>query len=179
MLILLAIAATLLLLSSWLTQREQAPQSSPEASDARLPDYFIRGLEATVTDATGHPSHRLSAASLTHYPADDTTELEQLELTVYTERQPHWHLIADHATGDAGQQLLLQGTVTLQQQRDEGMTLLTEQLLIDTERRYAESSAAVTLQGDSFRLQGIGLEAFAEPQRLRLLSQVRGDYAAP
>ena len=179
MLLLIGLVALLALATNWLSRKSES--RPPKSAAARhIPDYFIKGLESTVTDTTGRPSHQLRADALLHYPDDDTTELERPDITVLgNEKASRWHATAERGKVESQQhQILLVGNVRLKQYGSSKMSLQTDWLRINSEQHYAETRAPVTLQSAGTQLQGIGMKAYGDEQRLQLLSEVRGQYAA-
>lgn len=180
MLLMLILAAAMVAATSWLSRQSGAPDQTSTTAKSSEPDYFIRGLEATITGTDGSPRHRLNAEELTHYPDGDLTTLQTPAMTVFRDDGDLWQLKAKEGEARGGmQQLTLSDSVVLAQTGKQPFTLETERLQIDTERRYAESDAAVTLRAPSSTIEGVGMQAFAEEQRLRLLNSVRGRYATP
>lgn len=180
MLLLLGFVALLVVFTSWLSRQGETPGPRAPETAKHQPDYFIHGMDATVTDLNGRTSHRLIADSLFHYPDDDTSELENPDIRIFGERDENWF-----ATGQQGfvagkqGQVTLRGDVRLRQRGVEELDVETEWLLIDSERHYAETDAPVTLVSSAARVQGVGLKAFGEEQRMLILSSVRGRYATP
>lgn len=178
MLLLIALVTLLAIATNWLSQKsEKRPPKSTSAQ--HLPDYFIRGLNSTVTDKNGKPSHQLQAESLVHYPDDDVTELKHPDITVLgDEKASRWHATARQGKVEGkNNRILLQGDVNLHQSGDGELLLQTESLRIDSARHYAETDAPVTLHSAGTKLQGTGMKAYGDEQRLQLLSDVRGKYA--
>lgn len=178
MLLLLGFVALLVVFTSWLSRKSEAPAPQGRAAAESLPDYFMRGIDSRITDREGNISHRLTAESLFHYPENDLSELEQPDVTILGENRTSWRATAlsGRIEGDA-QQLLLQGDVRLRQHGENELNLQTDWLQIDTARHYAQTDAPVTLEGPSTRVHGIGMQAYGDEQRLLLLSSVRGRYA--
>lgn len=177
MLLLIAFVTLLVVLTSWLSRKSGTPSPGETAAANQLPDYYLHGLEATITGEDGSPRHRLKAETLRHYPDTDTTELEQPDVTVLGKGNATWHVRATRGTVEtAAQQILLSGEVRLRQRGDNGMEMQTEWLRLDTARQYAETDASVLLKSRSARVQGIGMQAYGEQQRLLLQSTVRGRY---
>jgi lipopolysaccharide export system protein LptC len=105
------------------------------------------------------------------------TELKQPDITVYGVQRGTWHASADKGTVQGEQEIYLQGNVHLRQRGKEKLDLRTERLRIDTARHYAETDALVRITAHSSRLQGVGMKAYGEQQRILLQSAVRGQYA--
>lgn len=171
--------ALLVVLTSWLP-RQEPESASGGAEQAQLPDYFIKGFSSSATDPTGRTNQQLVAATLTHYPDNDLTTLEQPNITVTNEDGTSWHATADKGelSGGKTDKLLLQEQVILRQQGDESLTLRTDWLRVDRERHYAETDAPVTIDSSKGHIEGVGLNLYGDEQRLLVRSAVRGQYEA-
>lgn len=178
MLLLLTLIAILAAFTGWLSYRSSAPAPRPSSAAETLPDYYLNGLEAIVTNSSGKPSHRMTAESLTHYPADDSTTLQQPEVTVFSQQGERWLASAELGTMyAANDELLLSGAVRLESNGGRPLQLTTEWLRINTQQQYAQTDAPVVLQSAGARIEGIGMQAFGAEQRLLLNANVRGNYA--
>lgn len=177
MLLLLGFVALLVVLTSWLSRQGEVPAPGRAKAPAHQPDYFIHGMQATLTGPDGQPTHHLLADTLYHYPDDDTSELENPDIRVFGVDSANWHAIGREGfvAGKQGQ-LTLRGEVRLRQEGAEELDVQTDWLLIDSKRRYAETDAPVTLTTPDSRVEGIGLKAYGQEQRMQLLSSVRGRY---
>ncbi len=171
--------ALLVILTSWLSQRQWQPEKSGTESIAP-PDYFIKGFSSTVTNEQGQISQRLDADTLYHYPDNDLTTLEQPNITVISEDGANWHATAEYGELNGGNErnLLLREQVVLRQQGNELLTLYTDWLRIESERRYAETDAPITIESAKGRIDGVGLNLYGKEQRLLVRSAVRGQYEA-
>lgn len=178
MLLILSIALALVVLSNWLLQRSETGTDSTREAARSDPDYFIRGMEATVTGTDGKPLHRLVAENLTHYPDGDITAIQGLEVLLLRDEKILWRVTAAEAESQGGtENLQLQGNVLLEQRAQQPLTLHTESLQIDTATGYAQTDDKVTIESNADRLQGTGLQAYAGSESLRLLHDVKGRYA--
>jgi lipopolysaccharide export system protein LptC len=178
MLLLLAFVALLVVVTGWLSRKSEIPAPGDSEAARNLPDYFMRDIESLITDKSGRASHRLNAVALFHYPQGDLSKLEQPDVTVLSDTDGGWHASAvEGAYRGTLHELRLDGDVRVTQRGEREMRLLTETLTIDTQRNYAETAAAVTLEGPASRLQGVGMQLYGDEQRLLLLSEVRGRYA--
>jgi len=171
--------AVLVVITSWLSQRQEQPGKTGTAT-ARLPDYFIKEFSSSVTDPQGRINQQLTANTLYHYPDNDLTILEKPDITASGEGKADWHATADNGELHGGEQrtLLLRDNVVLRQQGTEKITLHTEWLRIEGKRRYAETDAPITIESTTGHIEGIGMNLYGEEQRLLVRSAVRGQYEA-
>lgn len=177
MLLLLTLTTLLVALTSWLSYRSDTPAPQQGQTVQQAPDYFLHGLVATVTDANGNISHNLSAESLLHYPDTDTTALQQPVITTFGPQRSDWVVRAEQGE-IAGQEeeIMLRGSVQLEQRGETPLQLLTDWLRIDAEHQLASTDAPVLLTSPAARVEGIGMQAYGKEQRLQLHSTVRGHY---
>ncbi len=168
----------LVLLTTWLSQRGQAPKPRPEQIGEPITTYFIRGLEATVTGADGQPSHQMQSDALLHYAEVDRVELKQPSLTVYLPEGEQWQIEAEQGSLEGeSNQITLEGSVLLSQRSDtQPLKMETDRLQLYPDTRYGESDALVTISAPSGRISGTGMQLYGDERRLLLLSEVRGQY---
>ena len=180
------IAAALLLLAAftwWLAERtaSETGPATPNAPGARVADYYVRGLSLTTTTPDGKPGRTLHTAELRHYLADNTTELEDAELTVYQHDQPPWRIHAERGrVSPDGDLVLLQGEVAITRVAAPGirpLQVLTRDVRVQPRQDYAETDEHVTVTSLTDRIEAVGMQAWLrEPARFKFLSQVRGRY---
>lgn len=178
------IALLLLLLvvggSWWLAERSKKP-AGREPALAHTPDFYLEGFSATVMGRSGRPEQRLVAERMTHYPDDDSTELNEPTLTLFDAEKPPWQVNSERGwlSGD-GELLLLQGEVRIDRNSAPGirpMHLVTRDLRVQPRQNYLETDAPVSAVSNSSRLAADGMQAwFNQPVRLKLLANVRGYY---
>jgi lipopolysaccharide export system protein LptC len=169
--------ALLVIATSWLS-RQQGEPGKTDIAERQLPDYFIKTFSSSMTDPQGRTNQRLNASTLFHYPDNDRTTLEQPDITVSNEDGSVWHATADNGELYGGEQrrLLLRDNVVLRQLGEEKVTLHTQWLRIESERRYAETDAPVTIDGDGGHIEGVGMNLYGDEQRLVVRARVKGQY---
>jgi lipopolysaccharide export system protein LptC len=169
--------ALLVIATSWISQ-QQDESGKTEITGKQPPDYFIRTFSSTVTDPQGRASQRLNATTLYHYPDNDLTTLEQPDITVTNKDGSQWHATADNGEMHGGEQrtLLLRDNVVLRKLGQDKVTLNTQWLRIESERRYAETDAPVTIDAPAGHIEGIGLNLYGDEQRLVVRAAVKGQY---
>lgn len=144
------------------------------------PDYYLEDFEFFLADPDGRPRYHLVAASMSHYPDTNESELEQIALAVKLPMGGSWHITAEQANVDQASDLIeLLGAVTLQRMAPAGareLQMTTTNLSIYPEKKYAESAAAVTIQQDMASTEAQGLYIDFDQQRLLLRSNIKSRY---
>ena len=176
--LLLALAAG----SWWLAQGlEEEAERRPRPP--HTPDYWIEDLTALTMDLQGRPRRRLSAASMRHFPDDESTELTRPEMLLLAPGKPPWRVRAEGGwVSSDGALILLQGEVHIDREEGEDVRplhLVTRDLRVQPKDEYAETDSPVQMESGALWLKSIGLQAWLrEPVRIKLLSDVRGYYEA-
>lgn len=158
-------------------QRSHSP--GPEPLSTR-PDYVLRDFEIVALDAQGKESFTLRGPMLQRDPADLTLRLATPQFLVPDRQGRYWDVRAQHGFVPAGgQRLELHGQVRADSppETPPPTRISTDWLALDLEHDRASSPAAVTITRPGLTMQGIGLEADFDRQRVSLLSQVRTHYA--
>jgi lipopolysaccharide export system protein LptC len=175
-LLLLIIAA-----GSWWLARQLESDGRSRQADQHLPDYTLEQLATTTLDKEGKPLRRLQASRLAHYPDDDSTELSRPHLTLYEEGRPPWRVRSERGwlSGD-GELLLLQGQVDIDRSAAPTVRpahIVTHNLRVQPRENYAETDEQVSMRSEKSWVTSKGLQLwFAQPMRLKLLTNVRGHY---
>ena len=118
----IAIAFVLLALvggSWWLSKQAVPPEPDMNIDAGNDPDYVIKNFTATVMNEQGLRRYVLSANKLTHYPGNDTTELDRPYLIQYSVETAAMHARADKGwLTDSAANLLMTGNVRVSRGRD-------------------------------------------------------------
>ena len=180
-LIITVLVALAVLLNNWLSGQREESKREQEAATEHVPDYFMRDFTATTMNQAGKPDQRLQAQLMQHYGDDGSMVLTQPQLTLYAKGQAPWLITA--ARGEVrndGKEVLLSGGVRMNRSsNNEQMELVTDNMLIRPQQRYAQTDAPVTVTAPQGKLTAVGLRAYLADERLKLLARVRGDYVAP
>jgi len=164
--------------SQWLTQGEKRAPSPETAAPGEEPDYFLENFALTTLNAEGAPQRRLTGERLVHFGPDNSKRIQQPHLRLYQMEGPPWHLRAETGTisGD-NETVWLEGSVRLDRRPAGGLLqMTTDRLLLRPAARYAETDAPVRFRDPRARMEGIGMQAYLQEERLILLSEVRGIY---
>ncbi|MFA5625911.1 MAG: LPS export ABC transporter periplasmic protein LptC [Thiohalomonadaceae bacterium] len=169
------------ILAIWLIgQREQAGERQI-AELRHVPEYYLRDATITQMNPGGQPEHRLLAELIVRHADDETTELVEPRMTLYSKHDNQampWQVDAAHGLISAeGEEIYLSGGVQINQPRDGGsLDLLTEHMLLRPEEKYAETDAPVTVTEPNGSLDAVGMRYWMAREYLELLAQVRGIY---
>ena len=176
----LGLAALLALLGVWLNQLTHLPMVVDNGGFAHEPDAIVKRFNALAFDAQGHPLHRLSAAKLTHYLDDDTTELESPRFNVMDEKGTRSEAVAHRGQiSSNGQHVHLLGDVRLrrygQGDRDP-VTLDTDYLWITPDTGLMRTDKPVTLRQGKTVITAGAMLANNQRKELTLSGGVHGIY---
>jgi len=168
---------------SWqLAQQAPPPQEiPPQATDQRLADFYVKGLQLTTTDTTGTPTQQLSTSELRYFRAEGNTELTNARLSLPSSEGTPWQISAAAGRLSNGSELvLLSGPVTIHREAGEqnrALELKTRDLRVRPGEGYAETDEKVTVVSGQDRVEAVGLQAWLkQPVRIKLLAQVKARY---
>jgi len=77
--------------------------------------------------------------------------------------------------------LTLQGDVTVQRlsNTDESITITTSDIQVETDKNLVRTDKPITIKGQNWRLDAVGLQSAIDDGKLVLISQVTGRYDPP
>ena len=164
----------------WL-QRIAALDAQDAGALARLPDYWMEGVNRTLLSDSGEVEAVLDAVRMVHFPDDNSTELEQPRLALYnaTNKTP-WLVESETGwvSGD-GEVVRLNGAVEIFRLDEAGVRryeVLTANVKLLPRERYAETDEPALITGPSTQTHAVGLRANLSRNRLQLLDRVRTVY---
>ncbi len=127
------------------------------------PDYFVTNFSLVRMDLQGKPSYIVSGAKLTHYPADDSSDIDQPFVRKISPDVPPLNMTAELAHIDQGNtRLQLSRNVVIDRvagPKTQNMTLKTEALTIFPDEERMESAVPVDLVSGRSHVTGVGLKA--------------------
>jgi lipopolysaccharide export system protein LptC len=177
----LLLMLTLALLTFWLERltREEPAAPAPRRHD---PDFIVEGFLLTEFGVDGKPVTTLSAAKMTHYPDDGSTELLSPRAVQTQPAEPRMRLSADRGTlTQDGSELLLFDNVLLQRDNATGgeeSRLQTSFLHLVGPRSLVRTDREVEFTAPGRALRGRGMEFDNRTGQLVVHAQVRGTYEA-
>jgi lipopolysaccharide export system protein LptC len=173
--------ASLALFSWWLAEYSGIIQAIKVTPTGDNPDYFSTGYTKWEMDETGKLKNKLVAEEMKHFLGFWATHTKKPVMQFMNNETPPW--IVESETGilsKDGKQLQLNGKVTINRAKAEGvrqLTINTSQLMVNPETSYAETKEWAELISPPNITTGTGMKVtFKEPIHLQLLSQVKGKY---
>lgn len=177
----LVLAAGLAGLTMWLEHAVQAPARAVPNTLEHDPDFIVERFTATSLDKSGRPESRLTARRMTHYPDDETTELEEPRLVQYREQGPPVRISAERGTVTKdGEEVRLYGSVLVVRDGTKGrppLNMETTYLQVFPKQDIARTPEAVVITEGESRLTGVGMDYNTKTRELELKAKVNGTFA--
>ncbi len=179
----LVLMIMLALLTLWLDQTVQDPQSRRDPHARHAPDYWIENFSAQQLGEDGLPLNKLTATKMMHFPDNDTSELINPRFVSLDKSNPSVEIKARQGTlTGRGEEVTFSGDVEVRReaQKDSGwLTLSTDFLQVEPDNQFAKTHRPVTIRTPSAVITATGMEVNNKSQVLKLLSSVKGHYAQP
>ena len=179
----LALAAGLAALTMWLERMVQAPAGGQPNALEHDPDFIVERFTATSLDKTGRPESRLTARRMTHYPDDETTELEEPRLVQFREQGPPVRISAERGTVTKdGDEVRLYGNVLVVREGTKGrpeLQMETTFLQVLPKQDIARTPEAVVITEGASRLTGVGMDYNTKTRQFELKARVNGTFVRP
>jgi LPS export ABC transporter protein LptC len=180
---LVAIIFLLGIAASWLIEQNEVV-SVPAASDGNEPDLYMANALITQFDNNGRPTHRISSARFTHFPANDITTLLAPDILLFDETEPlPWNLTSQEgrilsssalsppASGKERDDIVeLWNHVLVRKENPDGRYLYvqTESLSVFLQTDYLESDDKVLIDDNAGRTTAAGMRAHLSEGRFYL-----------
>ena len=176
----LTLAAGLAALTLWLERIVEVPRGAQPNALEHDPDFIVEQFTATSLDQAGRPEYRLAARRMTHYPDDETTELEEPHLVQYREGGPPVRISAERGTVTKdGDEVRLYGNVVVVREGTKGRPPLqveTTFLQVFPKQDVARTPEAVVISEGASRLTGVGMDYNTKTRQLELKARVSGTF---
>jgi lipopolysaccharide export system protein LptC len=176
----LALAAGLAALTMWLERMVQAPAAGQPNALEHDPDFIVERFTATSLDKTGRPEFGLAAIRMTHYPDDESTELEEPRLVQFREEGPPVRISAERGTVTKdGEEVRLYGNVRVVREATKGrpeLQMETTYLQVFPKQDIARTPEAVVITEGASRLTGVGMDYNTKTRQLELKARVNGTF---
>lgn len=179
---LLALAA-IAIFSGWLLQTAERASTALPGKERHDADFYLKDFTLTTMDKAGALRNRLTSPYMVHYADDDTSEVDEPRMQIFNKDAPPWHIDAGRGIIlSEGKTVFLRDGVIIRQideQQKRYTTLRTADLTVKPDDEYAETASPVNFTDSAGNVvDAVGMRANLRDERLELLSQVRGTYAA-
>ena len=174
------------LISGWMMwqQRDRGGATGPIG---KRPDYVVHDFQATVLDKEGRESFTVNAPKLERDPDVRTMQIATPQFHIPPREGSQasaWQINSQSGwVSEKADEVRLQGGVHAQSTNADGkpVKIVTEELNVFPDARRATSEAQVTLTQPGLILNGHGLEADLDAQRVTLQNNIKARYerAAP
>ena len=173
--LLLLLAATY-----WLNQQVQPLPPKPDSSERHDPDFIISKFVATTLNEQGMPRFVMSAKEMVHYPDDDSTYLDEPQLSsFYADHPPVYTFARRGEVSSKGDEVFLRDEVKLVRAPSDtqsGMTVTTAYLHVVPDRDWADTDLPITLMDAHNTINAVGMQFDNKARMVKLLAQVRSQY---
>lgn len=159
--------------SAWLLLWLSEEPATRQASDQRVPDYYMEDFTTLTMKEDGQPGNRLTAAYLAHFPDDDTTELQKPTLEFFRAGEQPLYIAAERARRQGDNDTIqLQGIVRMWQYDEAGTPTLevsTADVRLALDSEYAETEQYATIVVNNATITGTGMRVFLPESRLEVI----------
>lgn len=163
-----------------LVQHQQQRNRQPTLIDNTKIDAFAIDITAAHFDKSGNLHSQLASPKIVHIPLHDSAVLEKPHITIYRDHERPYHITAESGVSQHGsREFELRKNVFVKQQASEknlGINLKTQALTVYPKKDYAETKLPVTIFNSRHKMSGVGMEAYLQEKRIKLLSKVKGTY---
>lgn len=164
----------------WLNQQVQPLAPTPDGSKRHDPDFIVSNFSATTLNEQGTPRFLMSAKQMMHYPDDDSTHLEALQLSSLNADRPAMHASARRGEiSSKGDEIFLRDEVKLvraSSATQSEMTFTTPYLHVIPERDLADTDQLVTITDAHTSFSAVGMQFDNNARAIKLLAQVRSHH---
>ena len=181
--LLVGVAAIIASASFWLlqTMRGSGPASAPTAARS-APDYYIDNFHFIRMTDNGQPHYSLSGAKLTHFPLDNSSEIDLPLLHRLEKNQAPMMIRADRARSeDHDSKIHMRGHVNVERPATamaKYFHLDSDYLLVLPDEDVVQTDQAVHIVHDRTTLDGVGMYANNATLEFRLANRVHGTFPA-
>lgn len=173
-------AVVALAILAWWRFDERQPEQRP--SEQTQTTYYFADFSLHVTRPDGRTDYTVRGKRMVHYQQADVSIIEQPVWTVYMPSGAPWYGRSDNGRMWAGgSEVLLRGKVRLNRPASSvnpSIALETQRLHLLPHEDYADTDTPVTVYGRDFHIDATGARAWMRTQRVQLLAEVEGYYAA-
>ncbi|PKH98578.1 LPS export ABC transporter periplasmic protein LptC [Shewanella sp. 11B5] len=164
----------------WQAQIKRSEMDAVQIRGIERPDFVADNLRTTEFNQLGFVESRVSAEHMEHYASSDITHFTKPIYLIFPENgKAQWQLSADRGQLNKNtSKVTLENNVIIDAIDIEEplQSLSTQAIAVDLTTMIGTSQEMVYIKGKGFIIQGLGLHADLNSQKLSLLSQVEGTY---
>lgn len=172
----LLVALTVIITLQLDKKEHQATPSANQPNQSTEADYFMENYTIISVADNGEAFRWLSGKSLTHY-MNNVTDLIQPTLQ-FSDDDQYWLLSAKNGTIEERDTLAFDGDVKIHQLggRTKALNIYVDHLDISLKENTASTQSKVTVSNNDSQIVATGMQIDFDNRRLRLLSNVKGQY---
>jgi len=174
-------ALGILAVAYWVNLAVEIPPQKTNGKQRHDPDFMVENFSATTLSKAGMPQYKMSAVKMLHYPDDDSTHIETIQLTSIYPDRPSMHISAKVGTiSGKGDEVFLRDEVRLVRDAGatrSGMIFTTPFLHVIPELDLAKTDQGVTLKDGSHTVHARGMILDNQARTIKLLNQVKSEHA--
>jgi len=165
----------------WLSFMQQVEPEKEITKPSHKIDYYLKDFNARSMTLSGDLKQRIRSEHMQHFVDDDSTELTNPKITMYSVDKPDLNIESDTGYISAdGELVLLNGAVHIKRSALKNIAPLeidTHNLRVQIPDDFAETDEFVTIKSAGNSIQGTGLRAhFREPINIKILEKVNGHH---
>lgn len=175
----LTLVALLAAMTFWLERAANPQDPVRKAQKRHDPDFIVSEINIRHFGAAGEQKQSLLAATMTHYPDDDSTHITEPRLTYYKGRQNTRMSAATARFTQDNKKLFLHGDVRLVKPAFQGLpatVMQTEALTVFPEQDIAQGTARVTITRGKSVVSGDSIQYNGNTSIAVLSGRVRGTF---
>lgn len=170
-------------LTFWLAQVAEPPPPKRDGSTRHDPDIIVENFSALRLGEDGRPRFALAAIKMTHYPDDESTQLERPHFTRFSSTTAPIHVLSQRGTVSRnGEEIYLYDNVQLIREAYDGkseLVLRTSFLHVTPDKELAVSDRPVVIDDAHTHITGVGLKLDSKTRLFKILSRVKVRYEKP
>ncbi len=168
-------------LTFWLMRVVELKQTEPDKL-RHDPDMIVENFVARQLGVDGGERYTISAKRMTHFPDNDSTDVEQVQFSALEKNQPPWNVTSTKAklTGKADEIFFLD-KVQLTREPFQSLQRLvgdTSYFHVIPELGVGDTDQPITLQEGNNTMTAAGME-INNKTRVATLSRVKATYHVP
>lgn len=175
----IAVLIALVALTFWLNQFVQAPNARADGDTRHDPDLIVENFTAKALGATGEVQYTVKAATMSHFPDDDSSMLETVVFTALTPDKPP--IVARAPRGrlvTGADEVIMEGGVVVTSEKTEKyqpLKLSTPTLNIFPDQNLARATEGVRIESTTGEMTASKMELNSLTRRV-VLEKGRATY---